>query len=577
MKKLLALFSVSICLYSSLCLSVYSQQQKPAPSKPVVVITESNQTTTRTTPETKEGRQQPITNADIIRMVKAGFGESIIINHIQTNESRFDVSINALFELKNNGVSQKLIETMQFVAAATAAAGGVRQPAQKVSNQPLPQQQQQPPPPDNRSASATAVTAPPVPTSGLQFYALLVQGGDKQLLLTAPTQLVQTKEKTGDLASIAKDEAVTAAISAATTGAATAAGAATIGSSIPVVGGIIAGGVMAGNLFRKKPTATYVLAIGGQNSRVVPQTDSPKFEVVFGNIAGVDPDEYEPAIVKLIPTMNNWRLVYARKAKQGYPVMEGKFYSGFTEEKVASRSVRLGRGDIQIEAEKPLEAGEFAVVLRPVSQAKTYSMKNIGDVAALPLVRAVWDFSIKTFSGNAQNPGSSQNPITAQNQASVQKTTSPPSSQIADVTAANIQTRSANQNSRKTQAENMQASITSRSSSGVTINLSGSYDRAFETVLNFLKKQGNTIDAAAKETGQITTAITISGGYRQTGSRVQITFIKEGENSVTMRVAVVEQKRYKALKTEPWGDPKVSLEKSNKAADELLAMLAVHF
>jgi hypothetical protein len=78
-------------------------------------------TTVVTKPETQEG-QKPLTNADIIRMVKAGFGESIILNTIQTNESQFDVSMNALFELKNAGVSEKVIETMQFVAAGKRAA-----------------------------------------------------------------------------------------------------------------------------------------------------------------------------------------------------------------------------------------------------------------------------------------------------------------------------------------------------------------------------------------------------------------------------------------------------------------------
>ena len=60
--------------------------------------------------ESQEAQKNHLTNADVIRMVKGGFGDSIIINAIQTRETLFDVSLNALFQLKNAGVSQKIIE-----------------------------------------------------------------------------------------------------------------------------------------------------------------------------------------------------------------------------------------------------------------------------------------------------------------------------------------------------------------------------------------------------------------------------------------------------------------------------------
>ncbi len=574
MKKSLAAcllcLSVSLSILSALPVSVFAQQQKPpASSKPVVVITQAE------TPDSRQQQQQqkPVTNSDIIRLVKAGFGESVVINYIQTNQSRFDVSLNALIELKNSGVSQKVIETMQFMAAA-GGGGGAKQPAQKVSGQSSASNQslsQQPPLPSSTPdfrAEAAALAARPPSAYGQQFYTRLlknpdVKDGDEQFLLQAVPQIVQTKEKTGDLASIARDKAIDEAISHGTTAAISAAGAAAIGSSVPVFGGIIQGGMMAGNLLRKKPTATYVTAIGGQSSPFVPQTDSPKFEVVFGNVAGVNPEEYEPAIVRLIPTANNWRLVYAKKAKQGYPATGGRFYSDFTEERVSSRSVKLGRGDVQIEAEKPLPAGEYAVVLRPVSQEKTYSMKETGDFEGYTLTLAVWDFAIRNPSGAAQNPAA----------APIAPTAISPSAIKSQAASQNSNSRNPQAN---TQAESVGANITSRSSNGVTITINGSYDRTFETALNFLKRQGNTIESASREAGQIITQMTNSGGYHQTGRHIQITFIKEGEStssSFTMRVAVLEQKRYKALRTEAWSDARLNAEESNKMADELLATL----
>jgi hypothetical protein len=108
---------------------------------------------------------------------------------------------------------------------------------------------------------------------------------------------------------------------------------------------------------------------------------------------------------------------------------------------------------------------------------------------------------------------------------------------------------------------------------GTTFEVDVAYDKAYDTILNYLKKQDYTIDSASKETGQIVTAIVVKGGYSQTGTRVYVTLIKESETKTTIKVAVSEQKRKKLLQTEPWGDPKVNSERSSKLADEVKAAL----
>ncbi|MDQ1636831.1 MAG: hypothetical protein QOF62_170 [Pyrinomonadaceae bacterium] len=110
-------------------------------------------------------------------------------------------------------------------------------------------------------------------------------------------------------------------------------------------------------------------------------------------------------------------------------------------------------------------------------------------------------------------------------------------------------------------------------SGGVTFQIEVAYDKAHEATLSYLKRQEYTIESASKETGQIVTAMTIKGGYSQTGTRVYVTLIKDSDNSTTLRVAVSEQKRKKLLQTEPWGDPKVNSEKSQKLADDIKAAL----
>ena len=67
--------------------------------------------------------------------------------------------------------------------------------------------------------------------------------------------------------------------------------------------------------------------------------------------------------------------------------------------------------------------------------------------------------------------------------------------------------------------------------------------------------------------------MTITGGYSQTGTRVQVTLIKDTDTATTVKVAVTEQKWKKLLQTEPWSDPKVNDKESAKTADQIKAAL----
>ena len=55
---------------------------------------------------------ETMTNRTIIEMTKAGLSEEIILSSIQRSEAKFDVSANALLELKNGGVSNAVIAKM---------------------------------------------------------------------------------------------------------------------------------------------------------------------------------------------------------------------------------------------------------------------------------------------------------------------------------------------------------------------------------------------------------------------------------------------------------------------------------
>ncbi|MBI5875218.1 MAG: hypothetical protein HZB81_05145 [Deltaproteobacteria bacterium] len=57
-------------------------------------------------------QEEIITNASVIKMVKAKLGESLIINKISSSKTNFDLSTDGLINLKTAGVSDKIVEVM---------------------------------------------------------------------------------------------------------------------------------------------------------------------------------------------------------------------------------------------------------------------------------------------------------------------------------------------------------------------------------------------------------------------------------------------------------------------------------
>lgn len=62
---------------------------------------------------TQAQEEDVVTNAAIIKMVKAKLGEGIIISKIRNSKASFDLSTEALIKLKDAGVSDNIIGTMQ--------------------------------------------------------------------------------------------------------------------------------------------------------------------------------------------------------------------------------------------------------------------------------------------------------------------------------------------------------------------------------------------------------------------------------------------------------------------------------
>lgn len=143
------------------------------------------------------------------------------------------------------------------------------------------------------------------------------------------------------------------------------------------------------------PKITYVWGLPGRKSpRELAQTE-PLFELNYGEIPGVDPDAYEPAVLKLFETKDNYRLVGATQMKMtaknmrsGTNPEDGKWIS---EQRWPSHVNKEERGFYILHVDSPLEPGEYAVVLRPV---KGYRANSSGLGGHAQVFYSVWDFSV---------------------------------------------------------------------------------------------------------------------------------------------------------------------------------------
>ena len=76
-----------------------------------------------------------LTNADIVRMVKAGIPESIIVREIQMSRTDLGTSPAALIELKNQGASERILGAVLDSRSGASSPGSEPLPASHLSAQ----------------------------------------------------------------------------------------------------------------------------------------------------------------------------------------------------------------------------------------------------------------------------------------------------------------------------------------------------------------------------------------------------------------------------------------------------------
>jgi len=314
---------------------------------------------------------KPLSNDDVITMVKSGMPESVVVSAIQSRSGKFSTSTSELVRLHKAGVTENELNAM--IAASNKGSSGspaASEPVQGVT----------PSAPKSRMPTLT-VTA----------------GGNTQELHLEKTQLAETKTKPSSMKSLASDSIVTQAMQTGVNQAAMTA-AMHMNSSIGGESVQQAGSIFSSVMSHRQQKMTYVWGVPGPASSNVLQSASPSFTVDFSRALGVTPDDYAPAIVKLTPAQNTCRIIGATQGKadaQSSPAADWQIYSNFLEERVNAQVQKLAPGKYKISLTSELAAGEYGVVLRPVSKSKNFSG---GDVLRAQgdglMFDAVWTFQI---------------------------------------------------------------------------------------------------------------------------------------------------------------------------------------
>jgi hypothetical protein len=253
------------------------------------------------------------------------------------------------------------------------------------------------------ASALSGTTTAPLPSGAMPVVAF-IDGTSRKELTAEHTFVAQTKSKANSLKTIAVDSAAKSAFQAGVNQ--------VWYSTITHLGTGIAGQVASDTMTQSssdvssaflahhfKPSEKYVWALSGLNSPTAAASNKPSFDLTYAGLPGINPDEFEPAIVKLAPSNNAWRLVGATDAKSDTVLNvapQWEVYSSFIEDRMSASVNRITTGHSQISPTSTLAPGEYAVVLRPISKNKKFSGAEVAQNQGSGLLfNSAWSFSVK--------------------------------------------------------------------------------------------------------------------------------------------------------------------------------------
>ena len=337
------------------------------------------------------GDDKPLTNADVLKMAKSQFDEDTLLSVIDSHPAQFDTSPDALVELKQGGVGERVIRAM--IAANKRPTDGAGSAGAPSANAAMPNGMPPGMSPEMMgmlSAMGMGGNFGTVPMP--QF--LLVDGEKKHKLSPQSSQVAQS-DMQGIKSRSSAAEKLLALAEKGLQFAALAGGPMGMAAHQAAVQTASAGRRAFG-LFRgsgsKQPTVTMVWALQGKRSANLVDGHKPSFQADWADIPGIDASVYEPVIVKLVSTRDNWRVVGASEKEMNQAAMMSGPTGELTEDRIPCKVDKKGPGSATVTPLIPLPSGQYGLVLRP---PRKYQAQGTAVMAARQLFYSVWDFEIE--------------------------------------------------------------------------------------------------------------------------------------------------------------------------------------
>jgi hypothetical protein len=206
--------------------------------------------------------QKPLTNDDVVKMVKGGLPDSTVVSAIQASPVNFDISPDALISLRSAGIAGPVMDAMIAAESSKGAAVPRVLAGGSLGTAALPGQLRVDLLP---SAHPPGTEAPQVAVP----------------MTAEKTQLAETKTKTKSLGGLAGDSTLNQGLQSGVTNVAWDA-MSHVGSVAGGIGETEAGSLLGGVMSHRSSNLTYVWAVPGANSSNVNVPSSgANFEVSF--------------------------------------------------------------------------------------------------------------------------------------------------------------------------------------------------------------------------------------------------------------------------------------------------------
>ncbi len=343
---------------------------------------------------TQVGNDPATANDGLLQMLEAGFTTGTIHAFVRANHAAFDTSAASLIALRDAGLSEALIaELLQPEVPAPPAVepipdGGAEDAAPAGSADSADSADRA----DVGAVSLSATgTGPDSSASPEGSDVTDSDNGRNGAPPPRPQVLLNGREFAAATAQVAVTESRrfgSSALSALASIGGRALAFATPTLQLPdELNGLLGSG---------DPRVVAVWALPGASS-VRDVAGQAVFDVEFAGIPGVDPDQFEPLLVQLVATRDNYRLIGAVKSRLSE--LDSVAPEDIIQERIGVDVVRLERGRYRITLVESLAAGQYAVVLRPRerSRRRRNAPESLGDLmgrADAEILYYTWDFSI---------------------------------------------------------------------------------------------------------------------------------------------------------------------------------------